>query len=253
VYDVRQSYDVRVTEPVPAPLVWDLPAGTREAGQRLSRPAIVAAAIRIADEEGEQAVTMRRVARELGSSTPMSLYRYVGSKDGIVDLMIDEVFGRIGLPEEPEPEWWAAMRTLATLSRATLRRHAWFTALSHQRPLFGPCALRHNEWSLAALSGLRLPMATSMSVAGMVFGYAVAFAQNEAEESRMRARVGLATDAQLRAVAAPYIERIRATGRYPLLSQYLLEGGSDDPDAQFDLGLECLLDGIFHRIVRRDA
>ncbi|HEY2793604.1 MAG TPA: TetR/AcrR family transcriptional regulator C-terminal domain-containing protein, partial [Micromonosporaceae bacterium] len=186
---------------------------------------------------------------ELGSSTPMSLYRYVGGKDGIVDLMIDEVFREIDLPERPDPDWRIALRTLAGHSRAALRRHPWFTALSHQRPLFGPNALRHNEWSLAALDGVGLPIGTAMSVAGMVFGYAVAYAQSEAEESRMRARIGVRTDAELRATAAPYIERITSDGRYPRLARWIAEAAETDPDAQFALGLECLVDGIESRIV----
>jgi AcrR family transcriptional regulator len=193
---------------------------------------------------------MRRVATALGSSTPMSLYRYVGSKEGIVDLMIDEVFRQIDLPETPDPDWRTAMRVLAEHTRAALRQHSWFTALSHQRPLFGPAALRHNEWSLAALDGLGLPIGTAMSVAGMIFGYAVSFAQNEAEEARMRQRVGVSSDAELRQAAAPYVDRIRTDARYPHLARWLSEAAEIDPDAQFALGLECMLDGIDGRVVR---
>jgi AcrR family transcriptional regulator len=206
--------------------------------------------MRIADADGEQAVTMRRVAKELGSSTPMSLYRYVGSKDGIVDLMIDEVFGEIDLPDRPSGDWREDLRTLARRSRVALRRHPWFATLSHQRPLFGPHALRHNEWSLSALDGPGLPIGAAMSVAAMVFGYALSIAQSEAEEDRMRRRVGLTTDAQLRDAAAPFIERITADGRYPHLTRWITEGAQLAPDEQFELGLECLLDGIAHRIVR---
>jgi AcrR family transcriptional regulator len=244
VYTVHQPYDVAVSD-----LVWDLPAAPRDHRLRLSQASIVEAAIRIADADGEQAVTMRRVATELGSSTPMSLYRYVGGKDGIVDLMIDEVFREIDLPDEPDPDWRSAMWTLAERSRAALRRHPWFPALSHQRPLFGPYALRHNEWSLAALDGLALPIGTAMSIAGMVFGHAVAYAQSEAEEARMRARIGVRTDAELRATAAPYIERIVGDARYPHLARWIAEAAESDPDEQFALGLNCLLDGIDQRVV----
>jgi AcrR family transcriptional regulator len=235
--------------PEPTPLVWDLPAEPRGARLHLSQPAIAAAAIRVADAEGEQALTMRRIAQELGASTPMSLYRYVGGKEGVIDLMLDQVFGEIGLPKDPAGHWRESMHTLATKSRMTLRRHPWFTALAHQRPLFGPNALAHNEWSLTALAGLALPAGTAMSVVTMVFGYAVSFAQNEAEENRMRSRIGVNTDAELRAAAAPYIERIVDDGRYPLLSRWITEGAAARPDDQFLLGLDCLLDGIESRIV----
>jgi AcrR family transcriptional regulator len=247
VYNVHSIYHERVTEPVP--LVWDLPAAPRDPRTRLSQETITEAAIRIADAEGDHAVTMRRVARDLGSSTPMSLYRYVGGKEGILDLMIDEVYRRIGLPESPEPDWRAAMTTLAGRTRTALRAHPWFSALSHQRPPFGPHALRHSEWSLAALDRLGLVPATAMSVAGMVFGYAVSYAQNEAEEERMRRRIGVRTDAELRATAERYVDRIAADPRYPRLARWISEGGGVDPDAQFTLGLDCLLDGIERRIV----
>lgn len=222
-------------------LVWDLPEPPRP---QLNRDAIVAAATAIADSDGVQAVTMRRVAGEVGSSTPMSLYRYVGGKDGITDLMLDQVFREIDLPDQPPTDWREAMRLLASHTRIAVRRHPWFGALAHHRPLFGPFALRHNEWSLTALDGLKRPLNDAMSVAAMVFGYAVSYAQNEAEEYRMRSRTGLHTDADLRAAAGPYVERITTDGRYPRLSQWLAEGADSDPDAQFTLGLECLLDGI---------
>ncbi|GAB3813096.1 TetR/AcrR family transcriptional regulator [Micromonospora zhanjiangensis] len=233
----------------PTPLVWDLPAEPRGARLHLSQAAIAAAAIRVADADGEHAVTMRRVAKELGAATPMSLYRYVGGKDGIIDLMLDQVFGEIGLPKKPAEHWRESMHILATRSRGALRRHPWFTALAHQRPLFGPNALAHNEWSLTALAGLGLPIGTAMSVVTMVFGYAVSYAQNEAEEDRMRSRIGVHTDAELRATAAPYIERIVNDGRYPLLARWISEGAAAQPDDQFLLGLDCLLDGIQSRIL----
>jgi len=235
--------------PEPTRLVWDLPAAPRETGLKLSQASITTAAIRIADAHGEHAVTMRRVAKELGAATPMSLYRYVGGKDGIVDLMLDTVFGEIGLPQQPGPDWRDSMHTLATKSRVALRRHPWFTALCHQRPLFGPHALAHNEWSLTALDGLGLPIGTTMAVAGMVFGYAVSYAQNEAEEDRMRARIGVQSDNELHDLAAPYIQRITADGRYPHLSQWIAEGAATAPADLFTLGLDCLLDGIQTRII----
>jgi AcrR family transcriptional regulator len=234
---------------VHAPLVWDLPPAPRDTRLNLSQATIVAAAIRIADADGEQAVTMRRIARDLGSSTPMSLYRYVGSKEGVVDLMIDHVFLEIDLPDRPDPDWRVAMRTLAVRTRAALGRHPWFTSLSHQRPILGPNGLRHNEWSLSALDPTRLPIGTAMSVAGMVFGYAVSFAQNEAEEQRMRARIGVVTDEELRALAAPYIARVVGDPRFPHLARWLTEANEAAPDDQFELGLDCMIEGIARRLV----
>jgi AcrR family transcriptional regulator len=237
---------------VPGPLVWDLPepAGRRT---RLDRAAIVRTAMAIADAEGEQAVTMRRVATELGSSTPMSLYRYVGGKGGIVDLMIDEVFAEIELPAGPGPDWRANLTLLARRSRVALRRHPWFAVLSHHRPLIGPHALRHNEWSLAAVDGHGLSAAMMMSVAAMVFGYALSFAQGEAEEARMRAGIGADTEERFQEAGRPLADRVVADGRYPLLARWIAEsrtpGQAIGTDEQFELGLACLLDGIGARVI----
>lgn len=238
-------------QPAGEPFVWDLPEPAARR-TRLDRAAIVRTAIEIADAEGEQAVTMRRVATALGSSTPMSLYRYVGGKHGIVDLMLDEVFAEIELPPSPGPDWRANLTELARRSRAALRRHPWFAVLSHHRPLVGPHALRHNEWSLAAVDGHGLPITKMMSVAGMVFGYAVSFAQSEAEELRMRRRIDAVDDKTFHDLAEPLTHRVTSDGRYPLLTRWITEtraGGDITPDAQFELGLSCLLDGIAARVI----
>lgn len=234
------------------PLVWDLPEPTgRGAGPTLSRDRIVRAALAIADEHGAEAVTMRRVATAVGSSTPMSLYRYVGGKYGIVDLMLDAVYGEIDLPAEPSGDWRADLTLLAHRERDTLRRHPWFVALSHHRPMFGPNALWHNEWALRAVDRTGLDVTTMMSIVGMVVGHAQSYAQHEAEEASMRSRIGVTTDAELRATATVYVDRITADPRYPTLARWIGEAHEVDPDEQFTLGLDCLLDGIAGRLVDR--
>lgn len=233
-------------------LVWDLPEPSgRGSGPALSRDRIVRAALAIADEHGAEAVTMRRVATALGSSTPMSLYRYVGGKHGIVDLMLDAVYGEIELPAEPSGDWRADLTLLAQRNRRALRRHPWFVPLSHHRPMFGPNALRHNEWALRAVDHLGLDVTTMMSIVGLVVGHAQSYAQHEAEEARMRARIGVRTDAELRALGAAYVDRIAADPRYPTLSRWITAAREVDPDEEFTLGLDCLLDGIAGRLVRR--
>ena len=116
---------------LPGPLVWTLPEPPGRPAASLSRPAILAAALAVADAEGARALTMRRVATELGSSTPMSLYRYVGSKDGLVDLMIDAVYGEVGLPERPSGDWRADLEPLTRRTWAVIQHHLWFGELVH--------------------------------------------------------------------------------------------------------------------------
>lgn len=88
------------TDGAPAPPIWFLPeAPERKWG--LGRAEIVRVAIEIADGGGAEALTMRAVATKLGAATPMSLYRYVHSKEGLVDLMLDEVGAEVPTPDEP--------------------------------------------------------------------------------------------------------------------------------------------------------
>src|SRR5262249_43559728 len=94
----------------------------------LSHAQIAAAAIRIADREGLDAVSMRRVAAELGAGT-MSLYRYVRTKDELHDLMRDTVAGEDDVPAKPSGHWRADLSVLAHQMRASALRHPWLPAL----------------------------------------------------------------------------------------------------------------------------
>jgi len=129
-----QSHVVWFDEPQP-------PSG------RLSRDRIVEAAIELADADVRGEVTMRAVAARLGSSTPMSLYRYVGSKDGLTDLMLDRVTAEIAVPAEGT--WQERLRGLALSARAAVRRHPWFARLTFSRPPFGPHSLAMFDAALA--------------------------------------------------------------------------------------------------------
>jgi len=118
-------------------LIWHHPEppGRKNA---LTRAAVVRTAIELADTGGVAALTMRAVADALGVSTPMSLYRYVLNKDGLVDLMLDEVSAEVAVPAEPSGDWRADLRGLATSLWAMIGRHRWYAELVDSRPPFGP-------------------------------------------------------------------------------------------------------------------
>src|SRR4051794_605551 len=96
----------------PAPLIWlqALPPRPRE----LSREQIVRAAVSVADDGGAVALTMAAVAERLGSYSAMALYRYVSSKDGLIDLMLDHVIAEVELPPAPGRNWCAEIHAIAT-------------------------------------------------------------------------------------------------------------------------------------------
>src|SRR5262245_25957268 len=98
-----------------------------------SRAAIAAAAVRIADAEGLDAVSMRRLAAELGAGAT-SLYRYVARKDDLLDLMVDAVVGEGPPPAAPSGDWRADLREIAYSTRALILRHPWAAMLLAGRP-----------------------------------------------------------------------------------------------------------------------
>ena len=108
-----------------APLIWVQPPPPPRQ-RSLGREEIVAAAIALADEAGPDALTMKAVAARLGPYTAMALYRYVYSKDGLVDLMLDAATAEIPLPAQPGPDWRADLLELAAQTRQMIKRHPWY-------------------------------------------------------------------------------------------------------------------------------
>ena len=122
----------------------------------ISRDAIVTAAIQLLDREGLAALSMRKLADELGAGAA-SLYWHVGSKDGLLDLVMDEVIGEGKIPD-PEPDrWQEQIKQVARDQRAGILRHPWIVRVSIGRIPMGPNALRYSERILAILRAGGLP------------------------------------------------------------------------------------------------
>jgi AcrR family transcriptional regulator len=141
----------------------------------LSKQRVVVEAIRLADREGVDGLSMRRLAGVLGAGA-MSLYHYVASKDELLDGMVDVVFEEIELPPE-ETDWESAMRRRAMSARQVLARHPWATALMESRTSPGPANLRHREAVTACLrrAGFSVVMATHANwlLDSYVYGHAL--------------------------------------------------------------------------------
>ena len=224
-------------------MVWfDEPPPPRATPQ-LSRDRIVAAAIDLADRQASGEITMRALATELGVRSPMALYRYVASKDGLSDLMADQVYGLITVPRGDG--WRPALRGLGRSAWAAVRRHPWFARLAFSRPPLGPHALSVYDHALAELEPLGLDAATRMGFVSAVFGQVLGSGLALLEEQAMRARTGLATDTDLDRAAAPYLQRVAAAGAHPHFSRWAadpLRGAAEFPT--FDQVLDWLLDGL---------
>jgi AcrR family transcriptional regulator len=224
-------------------LIWTQPPPP--ARQRnLGRPEIVAAAMAVADEGGAEAVTMKAVAARLGPYTPMALYRYVGSKDGLVDLMLDAAIAEVALPPSPGGDWRADLVAVATGTRAMVARHPWYAALVHTRPPAGPHTMRRLEFLLRVLVSPGATVDAAMTYAAMLDRHIFGSALQEAQEARFAARYGLEDAESLVAAVTSLHDRAAADGQLPLLTSWLAKPSGDSVEAQFTLGLRFLLDGI---------
>ncbi|HZN75844.1 MAG TPA: TetR/AcrR family transcriptional regulator C-terminal domain-containing protein [Micromonosporaceae bacterium] len=216
----------------------------------LSRERIVRAAIEVADAEGLSAVSMRRVAAELGVAT-MSLYRHVPGKDELVMLMADVAYGEAP-PPEPAPDGWRArLEGLARLQWALFRRHPWLArVISLTRPMPVLNGMAHTEYTMRAIDGLGLDRATMMRVAITLAGHLQAIAMNLESEVEAEQDTGMTSDEWM-AATYPDDGGVMASGRFPLLASLAQEPDADlGLDDLFEGGLTLLLDGIAALVAR---
>ncbi|MCZ4507252.1 TetR/AcrR family transcriptional regulator C-terminal domain-containing protein [Streptomyces sp. ActVer] len=228
------------------------PRETVSLWERLNRPApaprstltpqrIAAAAVAIADTEGLDAVTMRRLAADLGAA-PMAAYRYVSGKDELLELMVDHVYGELSLSGDAK-DWRDAMRALALRTRTVLLRHSWVARTAVFT--LTPNQLAVPERALAALDGLDLDADTMMAVFRTVDSYVQGAVGFEIGLNELMREQGWSSANEARTGLAPRMTWLMGTGRYPTYERYLREASrKDDLEWQFETGLESVLDGI---------
>lgn len=219
----------------------------RAGGERdLTRERIVATALRVADQEGLAALSMRRVATDLGVAT-MSLYRHVPGKDDLLRLMMDVAFGEQPLPEPPASDWREGLETVARVQWRIYRRHPWLAStMSFTRPVLAPDAALHTERSIAVLAGRGLSweeMAqASVALAAFVCGLAVHFER----EAQAEQDSGLSAEEWMDRVEGEDHERLTADPeRFPMFDA-MNRGPEIDLglEALFEFGMARMLDGI---------
>ncbi|MER5867532.1 TetR/AcrR family transcriptional regulator C-terminal domain-containing protein [Kitasatospora sp. NPDC002040] len=209
----------------------------------LTAERIVAAAVAIADAEGLAALSMRRVAAGLAVS-PMALYRHVADKDDLLVRMIDAVFADCALPAERPPGWREPLALAARTLWDAFRAHQWLApALSLTRPQLAVNALPFTEWALAALDGRGLDPWTVLTAHLTLLAYVRGIAMNVESESAAEADTGLDAEEWMAAQEAD-LHTVLASGRFPLLERYTVDGYDFDLDRLFTFGLDRLLDGI---------
>ncbi|MFF6886852.1 TetR/AcrR family transcriptional regulator [Streptomyces sp. NPDC012421] len=208
-----------------------------------SRQDVVAAAVRIADADGIDALSMRRVAADLGCGT-MSLYNYVPRKEDLYELMVDAVSAEYVLPERPSGDWRADMTDLAHQTRAIMHRHPWLSRVMTTAYGFSPHALRYLEWCLGCLEPLDVPGGLKMQLIAMVNGTVMATVRNE-QAIAERARGLPWSEEEEQAVRGAYLAGQVAGGRYPHLAALLAESAAPaDADEIFAMTIARLLDSF---------
>lgn len=234
-----------MTEPAPSS-VWTRPRPE----PRRRAPGVdqyVAAALAVADAEGLAAVSMRRVASDLGSGTA-TLYRYITNRDELVDLMVDAAQGEDPLPE-PTADWRAGLAAVAHGQRATLLRHPWLAGELTGRPSLGPSSLRRTESALRAAVALTPDITLASQALGVVNAYVLGSVATQQAARSAEQRSGL-TEEQWQRSVGPYISEVLAAGEHPMLARRVHEAEEPDPDVEFAFGLDCVLDGLAARLGR---
>ncbi|MFI6643356.1 TetR/AcrR family transcriptional regulator [Streptomyces sp. NPDC050504] len=208
-----------------------------------SRTDIAAAGVRIADADGLEAVSMRKVAAELGCGT-MSLYNYVPRKEDLYELMVDAVSGEYVLPDAPSGDWRADVVALAHQTRALMRRHPWMPRLMSPVYGFSPHALAYLEYGLACLDPLGIRYGEKMELLAMLNGTITAYVANELSTAERVRSLPWSQEAE-QAVRIAHLGREIGSGRYPRLAAAFGEGaGPIDLDAVFERMLSRILNGF---------
>ncbi|MFV0457641.1 MAG: TetR/AcrR family transcriptional regulator C-terminal domain-containing protein [Actinomycetales bacterium] len=187
-------------------------------------------AIRLADREGIEALSMRRLGGALDAGA-MSLYHYVSGKEEVLDAMIDSVFEEIELPADGT-DWQSAMRRRAISARQALARHPWAIGLMESRTSPGPANLRHHEAVTACLRRAGFPVLMATHANWLLDSYVYGFALQEA---------GLPFDTadELGDVYLPHLP----ADEFPYLHESAAElvASGYDPAQEFSFGLDLVL------------
>ncbi|MFD5660743.1 TetR/AcrR family transcriptional regulator [Streptomyces hirsutus] len=212
---------------------------------------VVEAAVELADREGLGALSMRRIATELGTGT-MSLYRYVPGKAELLDLMLDRVQRASEDPADfGDGHWRSALEVLGRSTLALYRRHPWLLEVNQTRPLLGPSALDGLEKVMSRIRPMGLSDPELLSAITAIEGYVVGAARTQLYQQEAERTSGL-TDAEFWEAQQPALEKAILSGRYPVLASLAADTFSFDFD-HFEFGLQRILDGLELFVTARAA
>jgi AcrR family transcriptional regulator len=224
------------------------PPGSRK--PRFTREQIAATALAIADADGFEALSMRRVAESLGAGT-MTLYYYIRTKEDLLALMDDALMAEVVEGSQPLPAHWrAAISVVARATWETFTRHPWALHVMNAHSMVGPNRLRHIEHSLEAVTSLPLAMAAQLELISIVDDFV--FGTVLGSQTQISP-----LDTKSAGVMNKLTKQFLAAGHYPRLTALL---GDREPvdrfvelaalmtsEERFERGLAMLLDGFAAR------
>jgi AcrR family transcriptional regulator len=201
----------------------------------LSKERIVQAAVALADAQGFESCSIRKLADELGVA-PMALYRHVASKEELLAGMVDVVFGEM-YPPAVGGGWKTELRERAIAARAALRRHPWAVGLMETTMTPGPASAQHHNATMGCLREAGFAFRDAVHAYSLLDSYTYGFALQEKtipfttpEESAEMAKATLGEMGE----------------RYPYIAEVVVEFGKSGYDytEEFEFGLDLILDAL---------
>ena len=183
---------------------------------------------------------MRQVARALGTG-PASLYRYIDSRDDLIDLMADTVTAEIdlGVPPGQDQDPLADLVALASQAKAVYVRHPWLLDVVAQRTPIGPRAIDYTEYVLRILEPVPAPARVKLETVAILSGLVTLFARTEVNLRRAGTSLG-----QRQAAQATYLAASAADGSHPHLLAALSDATTHSPAPEPD-------EAVFERVLRK--
>ncbi|WP_238016425.1 TetR/AcrR family transcriptional regulator [Dactylosporangium sp. AC04546] len=228
-------------------LLWGTgPAPKRGPKPKFTVAGIVAVAVSLADGEGLPAVSMRRVAEQLGV-TAMSLYTYVPSKAELLDVMVDTVSAEAVPAAFATSGWRDRLHEVARNNWELYRRHPWLLQVATTRPVLGPNVIAKYDFELRAFDGAGLSDVHTDMLLTLVLNYVAGAARAVVQADRAEARTGM-TEEEWWSNYAPLLGEVLDPERWPTAARVGQaageEYGAGDPLRAYEFGLQRVLDGI---------
>ncbi|MFD3416880.1 TetR/AcrR family transcriptional regulator [Streptomyces decoyicus] len=238
----------------PIPSVWTRPQRRKREQPALSRDQIVAEAVRLLDEEGIDALSLRRLGTRLNAGAT-SFYSHVTNKDELIELVVDEVYGEIEVPDADAADWRGAAGGCARSLRTAILRHPWMASVlgGVGAAYLGPNMMRISEGMIGMFRKAGFPVDEADYAVSTLTAYVIGMTVSEAAWLTMLARSG--------GSEREWVERLlpaaeEAARSHPQLQEQYAALRGKDPgttrDDKFDYGLQRVLDGLAGQTDRKE-